>query len=108
MSNEETHYQVLRLLEANPGMSQRDVARALGVSLGKINFCVKALVAKGWVKVTNFKNSYNKAAYMYLLTPRGIEQKSKLTMRFLRLKVQEYESLRAEIRRLRHEAERRG
>ncbi len=105
MLNEETHYRVLRLLEANPGMSQRDVARALGVSLGKINFCVKALVFKGWVKVANFKNSHNKAAYMYLLTPRGIEQKGKLALRFLRLKEREYAALKAEIRQLRHEAQ---
>ena len=103
--DEETRYQVLRLLEANPEMSQRDVARELGVSLGKVNYCVRALVQKGWIKVSNFTNSHNKAAYIYLLTPRGIEQKGRLTLQFLQLKVQEYEALHAEIQRLRQEAE---
>jgi EPS-associated MarR family transcriptional regulator len=107
MLDEETHYQVLRLLNANPEISQRDVARQLGVSLGKVNYCVRALVQKGWVKVTNFKNSHNKVAYMYLLTPRGIEQKGRLTLRFLQIKLQEYEILRAEIQQMRQEAEHR-
>ena len=106
MFDDETHYQVLRLLNANPGMSQRDVARELGVSLGKVNYCVRALVQKGWVKVTNFRNSRNKVAYTYLLTPRGIEQKGRLTVQFLQRKVQEYEILRAEIRQMRLETER--
>jgi len=104
MQLNETHYLVLQLLDANPAMSQREVARELGVSLGKVNYCVRALVGKGWVKVGNFKNSNNKAAYMYLLTPRGIEQKSKLTIEFLQRKVREYEALRMEIRRMRREA----
>ena len=104
MLDDETHYKVLRLLEANPSASQRDVAQELGVSLGKVNFCVKALVEKGLIKVANFKNCHNKAAYMYLLTPRGIELKSKLAVRFLRQKVREYEALQAEIRLLRREA----
>lgn len=106
MLDEETHYKVLRLLSANPGISQRDLARELGVSLGKVNYCVKALVQRGWVKVTNFKNSRNKVAYTYLLTPRGIEYKGRLTLQFLRSKAQEYEALRAEIRQLRLETER--
>lgn len=89
-------------------MSQRDVARRLSVSLGTVNYCVRALIGKGWLKVVNFKNSHNKAAYMYLLTPSGVEQKGRLTLKFLRLKVREYEALRAEIRRMRREAERSG
>lgn len=97
MADDETHYQVLRLLNANPGISQRDVAKALGVSLGKVNYLVRALVQRGWVKVTNFKNSQNKVAYMYLLTPRGIEHKGRLTLQFLHKKMKEYEILRAEI-----------
>src|SRR5215510_12040806 len=88
---EEMHYKLMRLVEANPTMSQRDVARELGVSLGKVNYCLRALMQKGWIKATNFKNSHNKAAYMYLLTPRGIERKASLTVRFLKLKMQEYE-----------------
>ncbi|HET9389246.1 MAG TPA: MarR family EPS-associated transcriptional regulator [Steroidobacteraceae bacterium] len=106
MLNEETHYKLMRLLEANPGMSQRDVARALGISLGKVNYCVRALLGKGWIKAANFKNSHNKAAYMYLLTPRGIEEKARLTLRFLKIKIGEYEKLRLEIEQMRIEAER--
>lgn len=104
LSLDERHYQLMRLLEANPEMSQRDLARELGVSLGKVNYCLKALIERGWVKASNFTNSQNKAAYMYLLTPRGIEQKASLTLRFLRLKMQDYEALRAEIRQMQREA----
>jgi EPS-associated MarR family transcriptional regulator len=103
--DEETHYRVLRLLSANPEFSQRDLARELGISLGKVNYCVKALIQRGWVKVTNFKNSRNKIAYTYLLTPRGIEHKGRLTMQFLRSKAQEYEALRTEIQQMRLETE---
>jgi EPS-associated MarR family transcriptional regulator len=101
MSDE--HYRLMRLLEANPEMSQRDLARELGVSLGKVNYCLQALIRKGWIKARNFTNSQNKAAYMYLLTPRGIEEKTSLTLRFLQAKVQEYEALREEIRQIRRE-----
>jgi len=107
MLDEETHYRVLRLLSANPEISQRDLARELGISLGKVNYCVKALVERGWVKVANFKNSRNKVAYSYLLTPRGLEHKGRLAVQFLRTKAREYEDLNAEIERMRVEAERR-
>jgi EPS-associated MarR family transcriptional regulator len=100
----DVHYKLMRLLEANPEMSQRDIARELGVSLGKVNYCLRALIGKGWIKATNFTNSQNKAAYMYLLTPRGIEQKATLTVRFLQLKMREYEALRHEIKQMRREA----
>jgi len=104
MLSDEMRYKLLRLLESNPEMSQRDVARELEISLGKVNFCLQALVQKGWIKATHFKNSQNKAAYMYLLTPRGIEGKGRLTLRFLRRKLREYENLRAEIEQIRREA----
>jgi EPS-associated MarR family transcriptional regulator len=97
-------YRLMRLLQARPEMSQRDAARELGVSLGKLNYGLKALIGKGWVKASRFKNSHNKAAYMYLLTPRGIEEKAALTVRFLQLKMREYEDLRAEIEQIRREA----
>jgi EPS-associated MarR family transcriptional regulator len=100
----EMHYKLMRLLEANPQMSQRDLARELGISLGKVNYCLRALIKKGWIKVTNFTNSQNKAAYMYLLTRRGIEQKAVLTAQFLHVKVREYEMLREEIAQMRREA----
>lgn len=105
MTSDETHYQLIRLLEANPEMSQRDVARELGISLGKTNYCLQALITKGWVKATNFRNSKNRIAYVYLLTPQGIEEKAKLTLRFLKIKIAEYETLRGEIERLQREAE---
>jgi EPS-associated MarR family transcriptional regulator len=105
MLSEETRYQVMRLLEANPELSQRDVARELGISLGKVNYCVQALIRKGWVKAANFKNSHHKAAYMYLLTPRGLEEKGRLALQFLGIKIREYEKLRIEIDEIRREAE---
>ena len=104
MAADETRYKLMRLLEANPHLSQRDAARELGISLGKLNYCVQALISKGWVKVTRFKNSRNKIAYMYLLTPHGLEQKADLTLRFLQRRVLEYEALRAEIEQMRREA----
>ena len=108
MVSDETRYKVMRLIEAHPEMSQRDVARELGISLGKANYCLKALVQKGWIKASNFKNSHNKAAYMYLLTPRGIEEKARLTVQYLRIKMREYERLRVEIEEMRNEAEERS
>ncbi len=100
----ETHLQLLRLLEANPALSQRELAHELGISVGKINYCVNALLAKGWIKARNFKNSRNKLAYAYLLTPSGIEQKAALTVNFLRRKIDEYHRLHQEIAQLRAEA----
>jgi len=100
----DVHYKLMRLVESNPGMSQRELARELGISLGKVNYCLRALIRRGWVKATNFTNSQNKAAYMYLLTPRGVEEKARLTMRFLQVKMQEYEALRAEIEQMHQEA----
>jgi MarR family transcriptional regulator, temperature-dependent positive regulator of motility len=94
----------MRLIEANPEMSQRDVARESGISLGKVNYCLQALIRKGWIKAANFKNSQNKAAYMYLLTQRGLKQKARLTLHFLQVKTCEYERLRAEIEVMKIEA----
>jgi EPS-associated MarR family transcriptional regulator len=106
MLTEEVRYRLLKLLEPNPRLSQREVARELGISLGKVNYCLRALVDKGWIKAANFKNSNNKIAYMYLLTRRGFEEKARLTALFLQIKVREYEALRAEIEQIRIEAER--
>jgi EPS-associated MarR family transcriptional regulator len=94
----------MRLVDSNPEMSQRDLARELGISLGKVNYCLQALIRRGWVKATNFTNSHNKAAYMYLLTPRGVDEKARLTMRFLQSKMQEYETLRVEIEQIHRDA----
>jgi EPS-associated MarR family transcriptional regulator len=108
MSDDHTSYGLLKTLEDNPGLSQRDLAKRLGVSLGKVNFCLNALIEKGCLKVNNFRNSDNKLAYAYLLTPKGVEQKARMTVEFLQAKVQEYERLRAEIEELRREAQQRG
>ena len=101
--HQETHLQVLRLLQTNPQMNQRALAAALGVSLGKTNFCLKALLDKGLLKVQNFQSSKRKLAYAYLLTPAGLVEKTALTGRFLTYKMQEYEQLRAEIELLQQE-----
>ena len=100
---EDTHYQVLKILEQNPQISQRKLAREMGVSLGKVNYCLKELMKKGLVKANNFKNSSNKIAYFYVLTPRGIEAKAKISVKFLQRKMAEYESLKAEIEELKLE-----
>jgi EPS-associated MarR family transcriptional regulator len=101
--NEDTHYYVLRLVESRPEISQRELAAELGVSLGKANYCLKALIDKGWVKARNFKNSNSKWSYAYLLTPKGIQQKTRITARFLNRKMAEYEALKKEIADLQHE-----
>lgn len=100
---EETHYHVLKLIEANPSITQRELANELGVSVGKANYCLKALIDKGWVKANNFKNSNNKLAYIYKLTPSGIEQKARITVNFLKRKMSDYEALKQEIEMLKNE-----
>ena len=102
-TTQETHLKVLRHLEENPSVTQRELAEALGISLGKTNYCMKALISKGMVKAKNFKNSANKRAYLYILTPKGIETKTRVSVRFLQRKVEEYEALRIEIEQLKTE-----
>lgn len=104
---EDTHYKVLKILEQTPQISQRELAREMGVSVGKVNYCLKALVGKGLVKVNNFKNSANKCSYFYVLTPRGMEAKTRISVRFLQRKLDEYEALRGEIEELQSELARR-
>lgn len=104
MLTDEYRYKILKLVEHNPAISQRELAMQLGISLGKVNFCLKALIERGLLKATNFRNNKNKLAYMYLLTPSGIEEKASITMRFLKHKLQEYETLQVEIEELRREA----
>ena len=99
----EIHLQLLKLIEQNPAWTQRQLAKSLGVSLGKTNYCLKALKEKGWVKWGNFSQNPNKLSYTHLLTPQGIVQKLRLTAHFLRRKEAEYDQLQAEIRALREE-----
>jgi EPS-associated MarR family transcriptional regulator len=101
--NDETHYRLLKLIESNPEMSQRDLADAMGVSLGKLNYCLRAVMERGLVKVKNFKANPNKRIYAYYLTPKGAEEKTKITARFLKRKMAEYEQLKEEIKRLKRE-----
>jgi len=103
---DETRYRILKLLEADPHASQRRIADELGISLGRVNFCLQALINRGLIKVNNFRNSANKRAYLYLLTPRGIEEKALVTARFLKVKLDEYEALKREVEQLQREAAR--
>ena len=104
MLSDEYRYKILKCLEANSEISQRELAGELGISLGRVNFCIQALVEKGLVKANNFRNSKNKKGYAYLLTPRGIEEKAKITVQFLAIKLAEHEALKNEIKALREEA----
>lgn len=102
--NDETRYQLLKLLEQNPNVTQRQLAEALGVSLGKANFCLKAVIERGWIKVGNFRRNTNKKNYAYYLTPKGFEEKALVTLRFLKRKQQEHDLLVQELNELRREA----
>lgn len=101
--SEDVQFRVLRLLESQPDMSQREIAAELELSVGGINYCLKALVQKGQIKVRNFRLSNNKLGYAYILTPSGIEKKSRMTASFLRRKLAEYEKLKKEIETLERE-----
>lgn len=101
---EDTHFRVLRLLQDNPEMSQRELAEAVGVSVGGIHYALKALVEKGWVKFGNFSAAEDKRRYAYVLTPKGLARKAALTKAFLARKIEEYEALKAEIEELTREA----
>ncbi len=101
--DDELRYRLLGLLAANPRLSQREIAHVLELSLGKVNYCLRTLAEKGWVKARNFKNSRNKLAYMYLLTPSGLEEKARVTYQFLLAKLTEVDTLRKEIEALRDE-----
>jgi EPS-associated MarR family transcriptional regulator len=103
MLTDEYRYKIFKLVAAKPEISQRELARELGISLGKTNYCIKALIDKGLLKANNFRNSKKKMAYLYKLTPKGIEEKANVTVRFLRQKMTEYELLKVEIEFLRQE-----
>lgn len=106
--NDETHYRLLKIIEANPQVSQRELADAMSVSLGKINYCLRAVIERGLVKVKNFKANPNKRVYAYYLTPKGMEEKTRVTARFLKRKIREYQELKREIAQLRRETEATG
>ncbi len=99
-ANDDTTFWTLKLLQDNPGMTQRSLASEVGISVSSINFCLKALVEKGWIKLENFSKNPDKLSYAYLLTPTGMVEKAALTRRFLQRKMIEYEKLREEIEAL--------
>jgi len=103
MLDDEYRYKILKALHQDPDLSQRELAKCLGISLGKTNFCLKALIEKGLIKASNFKKSSNKTKYLYLLTPKGIEEKLLITQRFLQSKLKEHEELEKEIEQLRED-----
>jgi len=103
MLTDDLRYKLLKRLEENPNLSQRELARELNISLGKVNYCLKALLDKGWVKMGNFKKNPNKLGYAYILTPSGVEEKANVTSQFLKQKLQEHEELTQEIEQLRKE-----
>jgi len=107
MLTDEYRAKILRKLQEDPQISQRDLARDLGISLGRANYCLRALMDKGLIKANNFKNNRNKKAYMYYLTPRGMAEKARATARFLEVKVAEYEALQREIANLRQDMQER-
>jgi len=101
----DTHYRVLDLIHKDPNITQRALAQRTGISLGAMNYCMKALISKGWVKAGNFASNPDKSFYLYLLTPKGVMQKSKLALDFLKRKKQEYDALKREIERISREVE---
>mgnify|MGYP003688817199 FL=1 len=103
MPNQQSKYQLLKSLEQDANLTQRQLSEELGISLGKVNYCLKNLIQKGFVKINNFKNSNHKLQYSYLLTPTGIEEKTKLTIEFLKVKTAEYEALKEEVERIKNE-----
>ena len=100
MNDNQDHFQVLRKIKSNPNSSQRELANELGFSLGKLNYCLKALKDKGLIKIGNFRRNPNKLGYAYILTPKGISTKTKLTLNFMKKKMQEYDELKKEIEEL--------
>ena len=102
LNHSETELEILRNIEANPNLTQRQIAKDLGMSLGKTNYLIKALLEKGFIKINNFKTSDNKLGYLYLLTPEGIEMQAKLTVLFLERKSKEYNKLKKEMERIKN------
>ena len=102
MPNQQSKYQLLKSLEKDANLTQRQLSEELGISLGKVNYCLKSLIQRGFVKINNFKNSNHKLQYSYLLTPKGIEEKTKLTIEFLKVKTEEYEALKEEVERIKN------
>ena len=102
---QEIRYRLLKILAEEPQLGQREMAKKMGISLGKVNFCVSELAAKGWIKITRLKSARKKIPYIYMLTPKGLEEKGKLTVRFLKRKLAEYEEIKKQILELHNEVQ---
>lgn len=102
---QEIRYRLLKILAEEPKLGQREMAKKMGISLGKVNFCVSELAAKGWIKITRLKSARKKIPYIYMLTPKGLEEKGKLTVRFLKRKLAEYEEIKKQILELHNEVQ---
>tara|TARA_B100000795_G_C22348545_1_gene267793 strand:+ start:204 stop:500 length:297 start_codon:yes stop_codon:yes gene_type:complete len=98
MNNEEDHFEILRKIQNKPNSTQRELASELGFSLGKLNYCIKALQKKGFLKIENFRKNPNKINYFYVLTPKGISTKTRLTINFMKRKMKEYDQLKKELK----------
>ena len=99
------YYRLLKMLSKEPNVTQRNMAKRMGISLGKMNYCITELAAKGWIKIIRFKSAKNKIPYTYLLTSKGLEEKAKMTLSFLKKKLSEYEEIKKQIRELHYEVE---
>ena len=105
---QEIRYRLLKVLSQDPNRGQRDMAKRMGISLGKVNYCISKLASKGWIKITRFKSAKNKIPYKYMLTPKGLDEKGRLTLRFLKRKLSEYEEIKKQIRELHYEVQEDG
>ena len=105
---QEIRYRLLKILSQEPKLGQRDMAKRMGISLGKVNYCISKLASRGWIKITRFKNAREKIPYTYMLTPKGLEERGRLTLRFLKRKLREYEEIKKQIRELHCEAQEEG
>ena len=100
---DELQHRIFKVIEKNPSINQRELSSELGISLGKANYCLKALIEKGWIKANNFRNNKRKLSYIYMLTPSGLEEKASVTMRYLKRKMQEYDELKLAVEELKKE-----
>ena len=105
---QEIRYRLLKILDKEPKLGQREMAKRIGICLGKVNYCVSELAAKGWIEITRVKSARKKIPYIYMLTPKGLEEKGKLTVRFLKRKLCEYEEIKKQIRELHNEVQQEG
>jgi len=105
---QEIRYRLLKILAEEPQLGQREMAKRMGISLGKVNFCVSELATKGWIKITRFRSARNRIPYTYMLTPKGLEEKGNLTVRFLKRKLAEYEEIKKQVEELHNEVQQEG